>query len=888
MKKVLKITGIVLLVIVLLLVIAPFAFRGKILEIVKNEANKMLNAKVDFKSVDLSFIRSFPHASVVLKDIYVAGIDEFENDTLFAANEVAATVNIKSFFGDTGYEISRIQLINGQINAIVLEDGKANWDIVKSDSTQIEEKTDTTATNFKLSLKKVLISNTNIAYTDYASNMSMELLGIDLELAGDMTADNTHIKTDLESKELSFIMDKIPYLSKAKLTTGIELDADLKNMKFVLIDSWLQLNEIKMKADGWVAMPEEEQMDMDLTLSAPDIQFKDVLSMIPAIYAKDFQDIKTSGEASLDASMKGTMKGEDFPAFDVKLIVANAMFQYPALPKSVTNIAVNAHITSPGGLLDNTVVDVSNVHFDLGGNPFNLNLKVTTPMSDPNIALAATGNLDLGMVKDVYPLEDMQLNGKLNANLTLNARMSSIEKEEYEKINANGTLIVSGMNVDMEGMDQVQINQANLAFSPKFVDLTAFSAQIGKNDIAANGKLENFIPYFLKDATLKGSLTVNSNYLNLNDFMTEDSGQATGEDAAIGIIEIPNNLDFNLTGNFKRVLFDNLDMTNVKGQIIVRNGKVEMKNLLMNALGGSLGVNGSYDTSVDPKQPQVALALDIKNVSFAQTFATFATIQQIAPIFESVLGNYSTSVQLKAPLGSDFMPVLTQLTAAGLLQSSDVEVKDVKALDAIAGALKNDKFKDIKLKDLKLPFSIANGRVKTQPFDVNMGGLGKMNLSGSTGLDQTIDYAGTINLADNSLTKGYVNNLNLKIGGTFTNPKVSVDAANLATQVISKVIEDVIGVDVSNLAEQADALRKQAQEAGDKLIAEAEKQGQKLIDEAKKTQNPLAKAAAVTAAEASAKKLKDEAKKQADKLNAEAENQIQKLKPASSEAEKTE
>jgi len=580
----------------------------------------------------------------------------------------------------------------------------------------------------------------------------------------------------------------------------------------------------------------------------------------------------------LDASVKGTMKGEVFPAFDVKLIVANAMFQYPALPKSVTNIAVNTHITSSGGSLDNTIVDVSKMYFELGGNPFDLNLKVTTPVSDPNIALTAAGNLDLGMVKEVYPLEDMELNGKLTANLTLNARMSDIEKEEYEKINADGTLTVSGMNVDMEGMEQVKINQANLAFSPKFVDLTAFSAQIGKNDIAANGKLENFIPYFLTDATLRGRLSVSSNYLNLNDFMKEDSGQATEEGASIGIIEVPGNLDFNLTGDFKRVLFDKLDMTNVKGQIIVKNGKVEMKNLAMNALGGSLGVNGSYDTSVDPQQPQVALALDMKNVSFTQTFATFATIQQIAPIFESVVGNYSSSLQLNAPLGQDFMPVLTSLTANGLLLSSDVEVKGVKALDAIAGAIKNDKLKELKIKDLKLPFSIADGRVKTQPFDVNMGGLGKMNLSGTTGLDQTIDYTGTINLADNSLTKGYVNNLNLKIGGTFNSPKVSVDAANLATQAISKVIGDVIGVDLANLEAQAAAIRKQAKDAGDKLIAEAEKQGQNLVDEAKKTQNPLAKAAAVTAAEASAKKLKDEAQKQADKLNAEAENQIHKLK----------
>jgi hypothetical protein len=383
-------------------------------------------------------------------------------------------------------------------------------------------------------------------------------------------------------------------------------------------------------------------------------------------------------------------------------------------------------------------------------------------------------------------------------------------------------------------------------------------------------------------------LTVTSNYLNLNDFMTETAGteKNSQDTASVGIIVIPKNLDFNLTGDFKKVIFDNLNMDNVKGQITVRNGKVEMKNLAMNELGGSLGVNGSYDTSVDPKQPQLSLSLDIKNVSFAQTFSTFTTIQQIAPIFESVLGNFSTSMQLSSPLGSDFMPVLTSLKANGLLQSSDVEVKDVKALDMVASALKNDQLKDIRVKDLKLPFSIDEGRVKTQPFDVNMGNLGKMNLSGTTGLDQTIDYKGTINLAGN-MTKGYVNNVNLKIGGTFTNPKVSVDLADMASQAIGKAVGGAIGIDLSNQAAQADAIRKQAKDAGDKLVAEAEKQGQNLIDEAKKTKNPLAKAAAVVAAEASAKKLKEEAQKQATKLNTEAENQIQKLNLAPKDSVKT-
>jgi len=135
MKKFLKIAGITLLVIFLLLLVLPFIFKGKIMNLAKNEINKMMNAKVDFDRLSLSFIRSFPNASISLDNFYIAGVNEFEGDTLFRAANVSATVNIKSFFGSTGYEISKVGVNDAKLHAIVLKNGKVNWDVMKVDST---------------------------------------------------------------------------------------------------------------------------------------------------------------------------------------------------------------------------------------------------------------------------------------------------------------------------------------------------------------------------------------------------------------------------------------------------------------------------------------------------------------------------------------------------------------------------------------------------------------------------------------------------------------------------------------------------------------------------------------------------------------------------------
>ena len=880
MKKFLKITGITLAIFLLVLIILPFAFKGKILEIAKSELNKNLNAKVDFEHLGLSFFKSFPNASLSLENFCVAGIDEFEGDTLFFAEKLSATINLKSLLGDSGYEITKVNADRVKIHAIVLEDGKANWDVTFPDEDESDTDTDS---NFKLLLKKAAIHRADIDYDDWASNMNVSLQNLNLSLSGDMTADETTLQTRFTIDALTFIMDKIPYLSKAKADADMHILANLKDMRFTLAENTIQLNEIKANINGWIALLEEDGMDMDLQLNTPAIQFKDVLSMIPALYAKEFKDLKTDGEAALEATVAGLLNDSVLPAFDVKLNIAKAMFQYPGMPQSVTNIRADLRAHNQGGSADNTIVDISQFHFEMAGNPFDLNLHLSTPMSDPNLNLSAVGHLDLSRIKEVYPLEDMELNGKLDVNLQLATRMSYIEKEQYDKVQASGTLHLQNMSVESEAGQDIQIQNAHLSFSPRYVDLSAFSAQIGKNDITANGKLENFIPYFLKNETLKGNLAVNSNYLNLNDFMTDETAPA--DTVSIGIIEIPKNLDFTLTGNFQQVIFDNLNMTHVTGQLLVRDGKVDMKNISLNALDGKLNVNGYYDTGKNPKQPEVALDLKIQEASFAQSFATFVTIQKLAPIFENLLGNYSTTFKFTSALGADFMPLLASLTANGLLQSDNVEIKDVPVLDGLASTLKNESLRDLKVKDLKLPFSISDGRVTTKPFDVHFGS-GMMNLSGTTGLDQTIDYMAKVNLTD-QLSKGYLKNVNVKIGGTFTKPTFGLDVKDVADQLLGKLADSVTGGDtVETLTEkvneemdkQAENIRKQAQEAGDKLIAEAEKQGQKLIDEANKTSNPLAKVAAVKTAEAGAKKLKEEAEKEAEKLNVEAERQIEALK----------
>ena len=822
MKKGLKITAITVGSILVLMLLLPFAFQGKMEKIIKTEGNKMLNAQFDFEKLGISLFRNFPKASVTLNNFWLKGTGEFEKDTLVQAGEVTVALNLFSLFGNSGYDISKITLEDTKLHAIVLPNGKVNWDVMKPDSAATEAAAAEEAP-FKMKLQELTASNLTIIYDDRQAGMLAQIDSLEATCSGDLGSDRTLLKVEAKTPGLSFKMGNIPFLSRAVVTTRMDLDADLLNSRYTFKESEFSLNAIKAGIDGWVAM-KDPAMEMDLKLKTSEVGFKEILSLIPAIYAKDFESIKTNGKATLSAFAKGTLQGDTLPQFDATLDVKDAMFRYPSLPAGVDQINVHANVKNPGGSADLTEITVSPFSFQLAGNPFSITAAVKTPVSDPDVKASAKGTLNLGMIKQVYPLQDMELNGVVNANMEMAGRLSYAEKEQYDKFYAAGTIGLSNMKLKMKGMDDVDIKKSLLTFTPKYLQLSETTVNIGKNDVTADSRFENYMGYALKDKTLKGTLNIRSNHLNLNDFMgsADTTATATSTDST-GIIVIPKNIDFQMEANLKEVLFDKMAFRNMNGKLAVKEGKADMKNLSMNTMGGQVVMNGYYSTQ-NAEKPEINGAFKLTGIQFAQAYKELDMVQKMAPVFENLKGNFSGNMDIRTELDPTMSPVMETMKGAGSLTTQDISLSGVKAIDGIADALGKPALKDMKVKNLKVDFTIDKGRVFTEPFDVKLGEY-TMNLSGSTGLDQSIAYAGKVKLPASAGSLGQLSTLDLKIGGTFTSPKVSIDTKSMAKQAAESVknkavdkLGEKLGLDSATRANTDTLKKKVTEKATEKVL----------------------------------------------------------------------
>ncbi len=428
-KKILKITGLVVLTLLCLAFLIPVLFKKQITALVKKEINKNLNAKVDFTDVKLSLFKHFPQVGIIVKDLTIVGTEEFEKDTLIAVRKVDAAAGLFSVLKGKNIKVSSVDLEFPRIHALVNQSGKANWDIVK-ETGKGDQATDTSASAFRMTLKRYQISDGYLLYRDEKAGTFTELKGLKHVGSGDLTADVFTLATATHAESASFTQDNIPYLinTKTDINTGIKIDNKTNTYTFKTDD--IVLNNLKLSTEGFIQMVNDSNFNMDIKFQSPSNDFKDILSMIPDMYKKDFEKIKTNGKAVFNGFVKGTYTPQQMPAYDVQIQVTDGSFQYPDLPKPVKNIQLAARISNVDGLPDHAEIDISKGHVEMDNEPFDFRFTFKNPVTTQLIEAHAKGKLDLSQISKFIKLEPgTKLAGLLWADAFVKGPMKAIQAQ---------------------------------------------------------------------------------------------------------------------------------------------------------------------------------------------------------------------------------------------------------------------------------------------------------------------------------------------------------------------------------------------------------------------------------------------------------------------------
>lgn len=855
-KNIFKVLGFLVVLFLIAAIAIPIFYKDKIVDILKTETNNSLNAKIDFKDVELSLLRNFPSLSLHIDDLTVDGINEFAGTRLFDAPAAELELDFWKVWGNaSSIPVESFSLESPVVNIRVLRNGQANWDIAKPSETP----ENAPPIQYLVEMEQYIIKNGQLNYVDESLDFEMEMDNLNHTGSGNFSESIFDLVTQTQVEALTVEMEGMTYLRRAKADLAATINMNINDLIFTLKDNVLELNALTIKADGMVDMNDDDYV-MDLKFSSPQNTFKNLWSIIPSAYTADYANAEIAGKMSLNGLLLGTYNAAKniYPAFKISTQIDNGSVKYPELPMALKSIFTDISINSPSSDFDELVVRIPQFEFKLGDNPFAGNFNLRTPISNPQLKTEVRGTLDLSDISKAVPLEGINsLSGIIESDFYVNASMSQMELGQYDAIDMRGSLAIADLLVEQDGLPKVNIKTLSTDFNPQRIKLDNFDALLGQSDLQASGRIYNVLAYFspkktmegqfkvtsnyfnanewivedsetspkigfyntyndqpkavltaeeesttevfdrfdfnvdanikqldyeeykmkdfafdgtvnpkrttidnfytkidksdiqasgsinnllgyaLDNETLTGNIDLTSNYLDLNQFMTETEATETTE--TLEVIPVPDNIDLTIKSNIKKVRYTNFDLTNIKGAVIVKGSAAELKDVKGKILGGDVSFEGAYNTQ-DLSQPKFDIQTTLESLNFNKAFNTFNTFEALAPIGKFIEGKFNTTLSMNGILGKDMIPDLSTLNLNGFFHTLEGVVDGFKPLQELKSKLNlEDKVRKLKIRDSKNWIEVKDGFLTVKEFEHKIDDMSFL-IKGKHGLTQEMEY----------------------------------------------------------------------------------------------------------------------------------------------------
>ena len=826
LKKISKIVGIVLVVLVASLFAIPYFFKDQIKAKITEAINEKVDAKVSFADADLSLFKNFPKATVTLDKLLIINKAPFEGDTLVSLGELNLKMSIKELFKgkDEAMQIEGITSKNGFINIIFNKDGIGNFDIALKDN-QPEEKGKSKPLSLKI--QKYQVENFKFQYFDESSQIRMIIDSLNHQGTGDFNASKLDLDTKSTAK-ISLDMGKINYMKNVTLSLDAVLGIDLEKSKYTFKENKALINQLPLEFDGFIQMVDAGQV-YDLKFKTPTSSFKNFLGLIPAAYSSSLEGVKTTGDFTVSGFAKGMLTDTTIPKFNIAIASNNGSFQYPNLPKSVQSIVIDTKIVNETGIMNDTYVNLDKLSFRIDQDVFDAKANIKNISTNALVDAALKGTINLANLSKAYPIKlDKPLTGILKANVTTKFDMASVEKSQYQNINNAGTIGLTGFNYADANGKNMTISSALVQFNPSQVHLKQFNAKTGKSDLSVTGVLDNFYGFMFRKQELKGNFNLTSNQLAVDDFMTTTAVPAaaaaeTQKTKKAEPLKIPAFLNCTLTAKANTVLYDNLTLKAVSGKMIIKDEKVTLENVKTSIFGGTIGASGAVSTK--GKTPVFDMNLNLNQVDIQQSFTQLDMLKQIAPIAGIVNGKVNTTIKLNGNLdATEMTPDLKTISGdlIGQLLSTTINSNNSTLLTALTSNLKFIDLSKVNLNDIKAALTFKDGKVNVKPFEIKYQDI-KAVVGGTHGFDQSMDYNIKFNVPAKYLGKeanAYISKMspadaakfdNIPVTalmtGTFSSPKISTDMKTVMTNLTMQLAK-----------QQSEKLLKKGTSALDKYL----------------------------------------------------------------------
>ncbi|MBQ1874166.1 MAG: hypothetical protein II144_00525 [Paludibacteraceae bacterium] len=460
--KILKISAITLasLVAAVILVIGIAVWivftPEQVTPIARNFADEYVTAPHELGEVELTFFSTFPYFGLHVDGLHILNpMEGAQSDTLLAAKEVEATIDIMAFLNNRKLDIGRLTLRDIQANVFINEEGRANWEVFKLPPDTAAEDTSAFRLPFdEIRVDNAMMASNRLSFIDRKDSIDASIQGFAFD-AEINSWDDIHLK--LKTLAANARIKETTYATDAEIAIDAPAAVHLDSMHFAVHEATVQVNDLKLGLDGWITI--QDDIRMDLTVEARKWDIGSLLAVVPKRYRDLLNDISAEGRLSLEASAKGLYNDSTLPVMDAHLMIEDVEAQYKPLPFVMKNVQaeVTAHLDMNDSLSSADLsleADTKKSHMKLVG-------KGTELLTDALIDATATVDANLPDFAYFMP-KNLKLTGRTKGDLKVNARLSELKTMTLRKGTIRGDLNLSKLTMEQNNL-QAQLPSGKLS-----------------------------------------------------------------------------------------------------------------------------------------------------------------------------------------------------------------------------------------------------------------------------------------------------------------------------------------------------------------------------------------------------------------------------------------
>ncbi|HEY6144547.1 MAG TPA: AsmA-like C-terminal region-containing protein [Flavobacterium sp.] len=493
-----------------------------------------------------------------------------------------------------------------------------------------------------------------------------------------------------------------------------------------------------------------------------------------------------------DFELKGMLVGEGkakgkydqkkgvFPVTDANVNLTNGYIKTKYYPNPIINISILTTIQNQKGTFSDLKVILKPAEFTFEGKPVFVEANLAN-FDDLTYDIKAKGALDVGRIYKVFSQKGLDVDGFVKADVVLKGKQSDAEKGNYSKLHNKGTLEIRNILVTTEYLPKkILIKEGIFKINQDKMYFNNFSAAYGQSDFRMNGYLQNVFNFITSDTSvLRGSFTLNSTYINADEFMskTETSTTTTANTSnseanpttteVTGVILIPSTLDLQFLANVQKVNFNELTLKQAKGSLEMKNGVLTMQDTGFNLIGCTVNMNAKYH-GITAQKAQFEYEIKASDFDIKRAYNEIAIFREMASAAENAQGIVSLDYKLKGRLNANMEPVYPSLVGNGVVSVKDIKVHGMKMFSVVAKKTGKDEMKNPELSKVEIKSSVKNNIITMERFKFKFAGF-RPRIEGTTSLDGKLNIKMRLGLPPLGII-----GIPMVITGNKDNPKVKL------------------------------------------------------------------------------------------------------------------